>query len=120
MGLVPEKIFNFKREHYAKHREIEFDTLVQYDETKKFRIINHEGLLHDDVQQVINFVYTGGLTLTVDNVIRITRVAKSMKIKVLEDVLSITKRNTKHTSLEYIPGLLKSVYYHLFKPHFIT
>lgn len=60
--------------------------MIQYDETKKFRIINLEGLLHDDVQQVINFVYTGGLTLTVDNVIRITRVAKSMKIKVLEDI----------------------------------
>ena len=43
-------------------------------------------MAHDDVQQVINFVYTGGLTLTANNVIRITKVAKSMKIKVLEDI----------------------------------
>ena len=70
----------------AQVYENNLDTLLKYDETKKFRIINLGGLLHDDVQQVINFVYTGGLTLTVDNVIRITRVAKSMKIKVLEDI----------------------------------
>ena len=49
-------------------------------------MINLGSLAYDDVQQVINFVYTGGLTLTADNVIRITRVSKSMKIKVLEDI----------------------------------
>jgi len=67
-------------------------------------VIDLSDLAHEDVQQVINFVYTGGLKLTSDNVIRITKVAKSLKIKVLEDIC-----------LNYITKSIEPVKNELFK-----
>ena len=65
---------------------------------------NFHGISSPKIQIFIEKFILGGLKLTSDNVIRITKVAKSLKIKVLEDIC-----------LNYITKSIEPVKNELFK-----
>ena len=82
-----------------------FAHLKYFDEIRYFfRNPNFRGISSPKSQICFKKFILGGLKLTSDNVIRITKVAKSLKIKVLEDIC-----------LNYITKSIEPVKNELFK-----